>query len=254
MNDLVSIIMPSYNTTDYIMDAIDSVLNQTYDNWELIIVDDCSNDDSYSQLSAISDERIHVYYNEKNMGAAYCRNRALELANGKWVAFLDSDDRWLDTKLEKQIEFMVAKGINFSYTDYVEIDSSGNRNGVYVTGPLEIDRDLMFKFCWPGCLTVMYNRKKVGDLRISDIKKNNDYAMWLILCEHYKCYLLPECLAEYRRGRNGSISTEGYLELIKWHYKLFREAQKENVFSSVKHTILNLIYGIYKKLKYVKRC
>lgn len=109
----------------------------------------------------------------------------------------------------------------------------------------------MFAFCWPGCLTVMYDRDYVGLIQIADIRKNNDYAMWLEICRKVDCYLLDECLAKYRRGRSGSISTHGYSTLIKWHYKLFRDGEKMNVISALFFTGVNLLCGIYKKIKYV---
>ena len=109
MNDLVSIIMPSYNTEQYIAETIQSVINQTYQNWELIIVDDCSTDNTDTVVGKIKDSRIRYLKNEKNSGAAVSRNKALREANGRWVAFLDSDDLWKPEKLEKQISFMMKK-------------------------------------------------------------------------------------------------------------------------------------------------
>jgi glycosyltransferase involved in cell wall biosynthesis len=253
MSDLVSIIMPSYNTAQYIAETIQSVINQSYQNWELIIVDDCSTDDTDIVVKKIKDSRIKYLRNEKNSGAAASRNRALRIANGRWVAFLDSDDLWKPEKLEKQIRFMTKKKYCFSYTDYEEIDADGNKTNIIVTGPKVITQTGMFNYCWPGCLTVMYDRKKIGLIQIEDIRKNNDYAMWLKICKKARCYLLDEVLAEYRRGRNGSISTHGYQELVKWHYRLFRFAEKENCFSSLINTVRNMIFGIYKKKKYVKK-
>jgi glycosyltransferase involved in cell wall biosynthesis len=251
MSDLVSIIMPSYNTAQYIVETIQSVINQTYQNWELIIVDDCSTDDTDIVVGKIKDPRIKYIKNQRNSGAAVSRNRALRMANGRWVAFLDSDDLWKPEKLEKQICFMTKKKCYFSYTDYEEIDADGNKTNVFVTGPKVITKTRMFNYCWPGCLTVMYDRKKIGLIQIEDIKKNNDYAMWLKICKKTRCYLLDEVLAEYRRGRNGSISTQGYKELIKWHYRLFRFAEKENCIFSLINTVRNMAFGIYKKKVYV---
>uniref|UniRef100_UPI003FD8F4FE glycosyltransferase family 2 protein n=1 Tax=Ruminococcus bicirculans (ex Wegman et al. 2014) TaxID=1160721 RepID=UPI003FD8F4FE len=145
--------------------------------------------------------------NEQNSGAAVSRNRALREAKGQWIAFLDSDDLWMPEKLEKQICFMKEKGYFFSYTDYEEINAEGNRTGTFVTGPKKITRIGMYNYCWPGCLTVMYDATKVGLIQISDIKKNNDYAMWLKVCKKADCYLLDECLGQYRKGRVGSVST-----------------------------------------------
>ena len=205
MNDLVSIIMPSYNTEQYIAETIQSVINQTYQNWEFIIVDDCSTDNTDTVVGKIKDSRIRYLKNEKNSGAAVSRNKALREANGRWVAFLDSDDLWKPEKLEKQISFMMKKKCYFSYTNYEEIDADGYKTNVTITGPKVISKRGMFNYCWPGCLTVMYDRTKIGLIQIEDIKKNNDYAILLRLCQKANCYLFPENLAKYRI-RKQSIS------------------------------------------------
>ena len=158
MNELVSIIMPSFNTESFISDSIESVLAQTYTNWELIIVDDCSTDNTDEVVRPfLVDQRIRYLKNENNNGAAISRNRALREANGKWIAFLDSDDLWMPKKLEKQITFMEKNGYSFSYTNYEEISMAGEKTGVCVTGPKKITKTSMFNYCWPGCLTVMYD-------------------------------------------------------------------------------------------------
>ena len=252
MAELVSIIMPSYNTAKYIAETVQSVLAQTYQNWELIIVDDCSTDDTDEVVKPfLRDSRIRYLKNEKNSGAAVSRNRALREAKGKWIAFLDSDDLWMPEKLEKQIAFMKENGYHFSYTDYMEIDEASRPNGKTVTGPKKITKAGMFNYCWPGCLTVMYDAETVGLIQIADIKKNNDYAMWLKACKKADCYLLDESLAKYRK-RTGSISNHGYMKLVKWHYKLFREAENQNPVSSIALTMRNLFFGVIKKIKYVK--
>ncbi len=254
--DLVSIIMPSYNTEKYILDSIRSVQGQTYTNWELLIVDDCSSDNTLEVVRKYVEEtketRIRLLSNEKNSGAAISRNYALREARGRWVAFLDSDDLWLSEKLEKQIGFMEVNQYGFSYTEYTEIDEDSNELGVVVSGPKCITKRGMYNYCWPGCLTVMYDASVVGGIQIADIKKNNDYAMWLKVCKKADCYLLGEVLARYRR-RAGSISNHGYKKLIKWHYKLFREAENKSVLSSVALTCRNLIFGLLKKSVYVIR-
>lgn len=254
MAGLVSIIMPSYNTASYIADSIQSVLEQTYKDWELIIVDDCSldNTDEVVQVFLI-DQRIRYIKNEKNNGAAISRNRALREAKGRWIAFLDSDDLWMSNKLTKQVEFMENNGYHFSYTNYSEIDAKGRRTGITVTGPKKIIKTVFFNYCWPGCLTVMYEKDVVGLIQIADIKKNNDYAIWLRVCRKVDCYLLDEELALYRRGRAGSVSTHSIKTLIGWHYKLYREAEMQNVVSAVLNTIRNIVCGFYKKLFYVKK-
>lgn len=252
MEELVSVIMPSYNTAKFISDSINSVLYQTYKNWELIIVDDCSTDNTDEAVKPfLSDNRIRYLKNEKNSGAAVSRNYALREAKGKWIAFLDSDDLWEKDKLEKQISFMEKNDYKFSYTDYIEIDENSEPLEVTVTGPKIISKAKMFDYCWMGCLTVMYDAEAMGLVQIEDIKKNNDYAMWLKVCKIADCYLLDEKLASYRK-RAGSISNHGYLKLIKWHYKLYRNAEKRNPAVSAALTVRNLFWGVYKKLVYVK--
>lgn len=253
MGDLVSIIMPSYNTAQYIAETIQSVIDQSYKNWELIIVDDCSTDNTDYVVSKINDQRIIFLKNKKNSGAAVSRNKALREAKGKWIAFLDSDDLWKPDKLEKQIQFMNKNNYSFSYTNYVEIDVDGNETGVKVTGPKKITKTGMFNYCWPGCLTVMYDASKIGLIQIYNIKKNNDYAMWLKVCQKADCYLLDEYLAKYRKGRSGSISTHSIKTMIGWHYKLYHEAEELNSIKSIFNTGRNLIFGFYKKKKYVQR-
>lgn len=252
MSDLVSVIMPSYNTGRFISETIESVLAQSYSNWELLIVDDCSKDNTDDVVSQyLADTRIRYIKNETNSGAAVSRNRALREAKGKWIAFLDSDDLWESDKLKKQIAFMENNNYHFSYTNYIEIDEESSPNGKYVTGPKRITKHGMYNYCWMGCLTVMYDSEVVGLIQIEDIKKNNDYAMWLKVCKKANCYLLDETLARYRK-RSGSISNHGYMKLIKWHYKLYREAEKKNPISSVVLTARNLLFGVIKKIKYVK--
>ena len=133
---LVSIVMPSYNTAKYITETVESVLRQTYPFWELIIVDDCSTDETDKLVKPyLADARVRYLKNNHNSGAAVSRNHALREAKGKWIAFLDSDDIWLREKLEKQIEFMQANDYHFSYTNYEEIDEESKPLNVFVTGP-----------------------------------------------------------------------------------------------------------------------
>lgn len=257
MNDygLVSIITPSWNCGKYLEETIKSIQGQTYTNWELLFQDDCSTDDTKDRVLRLSTEDIRIKYecNSQNSGAAITRNNALRRAKGKWIAFLDSDDLWHPEKLGKQVKFMIENGYHFSYTEYVEMDELGKETGILISGPKHVSRRGMYNFCWPGCLTVMYDHEHVGLLQIVDIKKNNDYAMWLKVCHKADCHLLAEPLAKYRRGRAGSISTHGYATLMKWHYKLFHEANGNNAVHSLWLTAWNMVFGVYKKLTYVKK-
>ena len=225
-------------------------MSQTYTNWELIIVDDGSTDNTDDVVAEfLSDARIKYLKNDQNQGAAVSRNRALREAKGKWIAFLDSDDLWKPKKLQNQIAFMENNGYHFSYTNYIETDEAGVPNGRWITGPAHITKRKMYDYCWMGCLTVMYDAQEIGLIQIVDIKKNNDYAMWLKVCHKADCYLLDQTLSSYRK-RESSISNQGYIKLIKWHYKLFNQAENKGALVSWVYTFRNLFWGLYKKAKY----
>lgn len=252
MEELVSIIMPSYNTGRFIKKTIDSVLAQTHINWELIIVDDCSTDNTDEIVSQyLSDHRIRYIKNETNSGAAVSRNRALREAKGKWVAFLDSDDLWEPNKLEKQTAFMKGNGYAFSYTDYM-IQLNGEWIPYIYTGPQVVNRRKMYDYCYFSTITVMYDRDMIGLIQIEDLRKNNDYAMWLQVVEKSNCYRLPECLSYYIK-HEGSVSSGSKLKLIKWHYILFRNGLHKSAFVSAVLTVRNLFFGVIKKMVYKKR-
>lgn len=252
MNELVSIIMPSYNTGLFIKDSIESVLAQSYMNWELIIVDDCSTDNTDEVVSQyLYDGRIKYLRNEKNSGAAVSRNYALREAKGKWIAFLDSDDLWLPEKLEKQIAFMQKNGYAFSYTDYM-IQLNGEWLPYIYTGPRVVTRRKMYDYCYFSTITVMYDRDVIGLIQIESLRKNNDYAMWLQAIEKSNCYRFPECLSYYIK-HEGSISSGSKLRLIKWHYILYKKGLHKNGFLSVVLTARNLFYGVIKKIIYKKK-
>ncbi|SDG62744.1 Glycosyltransferase involved in cell wall bisynthesis [Prevotella communis] len=253
-NDLVSIIMPSYNCGRFVEETIRSVQAQTYQNWEIIFMDDCSKDDTIHKVSAMrdKDKRIHLYQNISNLGAAVSRNNALREARGRWIAFLDSDDLWEPEKLEHQIRFMEENGYSFSCTERDQINEESHPLNIYETGPDHIDKNGMFQYCWVGCLTVMYDANVVGLIQVADLKKNNDYAMWLKVIKKTDCHLLRECLAHYR-VRKGSISHDSIYKLIKSHYDLFRIGERMNVLQSLFYTCQNLIFGMKKKLCYVKK-
>lgn len=246
MSNLVSIIMPSYNTGKYIADSIRSVLEQTYTNWELLIVDDCSDDDTDEVVKGFNDTRIKYFKNEKNSGAAVSRNRALREAKGKWIAFLDSDDLWLPEKLEKQIGFMEENGYKFTYTDYREVYPDGHESPYINTAPNKITKRILYRYCYFSTITVMYNRDAIGLIQIADIKKNNDYAMWFKAIEKTDFYRFPEMLSIYCKREN-SISSGSKLKLIKHHYIMFREALNKGVIMSALLTLNNLFFGVLKK-------
>jgi len=254
MNDreTVSVVMPSYNCARFISESIKSVIAQTYTDWELIIVDDCSTDDTESIVASFRDDRIRYIKNETNSGAAVSRNRALREAKGRWIAFLDSDDLWLPDKLERQIEFMKKNDYSFSYHKYIEISEEGGELGISVSGKRHVGKFDMFACCWPGCLSVMYDASEIGVIQIRDVRKNNDTAIWLKAIMKADCHLLPEDLARYRR-RKGSITPPSLKARILWHYRLFRDAEQMNPVASTFWMCMNVFGNAYKKIFYVKR-
>lgn len=255
MEELVSIIMPNYNCGTYLVETLNSVLSQTYSNWELIIVDDCSDDNSIDIIQKYQkkDNRIKIFLNQKNSGAAYSRNLALREAKGKWIAFLDSDDIWERNKLERQLSYMKANNLNFSYTSYREIDELSRKNGIVINGPKVITRRKMYHFNYIGCLTVMYNCEKVGLIQVDEsLKSKNDYAIWLKICKVAECFYLNEILASYR-VRKKSVSHIGLGKSMKNQYLLYRNGEKENCFLALWHTLGNVFYGFLKKIIYKRK-
>ena len=237
VDGLVSIIMPSWNTGRFIAESIQSVLNQTYQDWELLIVDDCSTDNTDEIVAGFSDKRIRYFKNEKNSGAAITRNRAIREARGEWIAFLDSDDQ--------------EHGYVFSYHDYVKIDEESKPLNVYVTGPDVVTKSKMYNYGYPGCLTFMYSAKACGLIQIKDIKKNNDYAILLKLCKIADCYLLKENLAQYRI-RKKSISHDKITKKLKSHYDLFHFCDEQSAPVAFWYACWNMWYGLMKKRMYEK--
>ena len=252
MMELVSVIMPTYNCGRFIAESIRSVIAQTCTNWELIIVDDCSTDDTAQIVASFADKRIHYMRNDYNSGAALTRNKALREAQGRYIAFLDADDVWAPEKLTRQIAFMEQHGYAFTYHAYTEIDEDSKPLHVYVSGKKHVRPFDMYCCCWPGCLSVVYDAQVIGRVQIPDIRKNNDSAMWLQAIRKADCYLLPECLAQYRR-RTGSITPIGVWKKIGWHYILFRQGAQMNPIAAAFWMGMNIIGNSYKKIRYVKR-
>ena len=249
VDELVSIIMPSWNTGNFIGESIQSVLNQTYKNWELIIVDDCSTDNTDEIVASFNEERIRYFRNDKNSGAALTRNRAIREARGEWVAFLDSDDLWMPKKLEYQIKFMQKNDLVFSYHEYEKIDEESKPLNIYVSGPRVVTKRKMYNYGYPGCLTFMYSTKAMGLIQIKDIKKNNDYAILLKLCKKADCVLLKKNLAKYRI-RKQSISHDKLTKKLKSHYDLFHLCDEKPALIAIWYACWNMFYGVLKKKNY----
>lgn len=243
---LVSIVMPAYNCAKFLPETIASVQKQTYENWELRIVDDCSTDDTRQVVQRIGEKDSRVKYCclAQNSGPAAARTRAMELAEGEYIAFLDSDDLWLPEKLEKQLRFMRENGYAFVCCDYEQVDEDGKPLGKVVRTIPKTDYRRLLLDCPVGNSTVVYSVKALGKFSVPDIRKRNDDALWLKMLKQTPfIYGQAEVLAQYRL-RRGSVS-EKKLDLVKYHWILYRQIEGLNVFTSAFHVCW---WGVIKLL------
>lgn len=234
MDDLVSVIVANYNCEKYISQTIDSVLAQTYLNWELLIIDDCSKDNSIEIIKAYAerDRRIKLLKTSMNSGSAGLpRSIGVENAKGRYLAFLDSDDIWEASKLHVQIEFMKENNYYFTFTSYSFIDESGIKLNRSVIVPYEVDYNKLLKNTIIGCFTVIIDRENVRNISFLPIKFE-DLAAWLsILRTGVKAYGLNKVLGYYRKHTK-SISG-GKFKAIGWTWKIYRNQEKLNFFKAV---------------------
>lgn len=231
---LVSIIMPTYNCAKYISESIESVINQTIDNWELLIADDCSTDDTPAVVEKyLIDSRIKYWCLAQNSGPDVARTEALRKAQGKYIAFLDSDDIWYPEKLKRQIEYMESNNIDFSCTAYEQMDENGERLGIKVFPLPKVNYNKCIRRSNPiGNLTAMYNQEKLGKFEVPKIRKRNDFALWLqVLKKTDYCYGMQEVLGAYRTGRKESVSSNK-LKQMKYHWQLYHHIERHNLIRS----------------------
>lgn len=244
---LVSIITPLFNAEKYIEKTVLSIIEQSYTNWELLIVDDCSKDNSYDVVKKISekDKRIKIIRLKENSGAAVARNTGIENANGRFIAFLDSDDTWHPKKLEKQIKFMLDNQYYFTYTGYRKVDE----NGAFIKNakiPKFINYNKLLKTNYIGCLTAMYDSEKLGKVYFPLIRKRQDYALWLKILKIIPCaYGLQEELASYT-VRSDSISANK-VNVAKYTWIVYREVEKLSLFRSIYCFINYALLGVLRK-------
>ncbi|HSI74609.1 MAG TPA: glycosyltransferase family 2 protein [Lunatimonas sp.] len=244
--ELVSIITPLHNSGKFISKTIDSVLAQSYTNFELIVVDDCSNDNGPSIINKYleKDNRIRFYRNMVNSGPAFSRNKAIEMANGRFIAFLDSDDVWYPEKLETQISFMLKHGYAFTFSSYDKMSEDGVYKG-RVKAPVEVTYENLVKTCSVGCLTAVYDVSLLGKVFMPEIKKRQDFALWLkILKIIPKGYGIHRPLAKYR-VRNNSISGNKW-KASRYQWEVYRKVEKMNLFQSAYFFSFYTINGILK--------
>jgi len=249
MNNLISIITPSYNSKKFIKDTIDSVLSQTYQNWEMLIVDDHSHDDSVEYIKNLikNDSRIKLIALEKNVGASEARNKALEIGNGRYIAFLDSDDIWLPEKLEKQLDFMQKNDYAFTFTSYIPMSEDADEEYSVISVPLEINYSEYCKNTIIGCLTVMIDKEKTGDFRMPHIKSSHDMALWLLIMKRgFRAYGLNEVLAKYRLVSTSNTAKKYKAVADVW--KVYREIEKLSLIKSSWYFIHYIFNAIKKRI------
>ena len=222
--DLVSVIMPTFNEAKFVAESIDCVLGQSYQNLELLITDDCSTNEEVRELLlhyVERDKRIRVFFLEENRGPGYARNNSIAEAKGRYIAFCDSDDRWTPDKLEKQVAFMKGRNACLSYTSYYLCNSEGEVYGT-IQAPKRMTFSRLKRDNKIGCLTAMYDVSICGKMFMPTIRKRQDWGLFLlILKEHGIAYGLNEPLAYYRK-RKDSISTKKY-SLIKYNVKVYQK-------------------------------
>ena len=242
----ISIITPLYNGEEFITHAIHSVINQTYENWELIIIDDFSKDKSFEIICdyAKKDKRIQIIKNEKNLGVVETRNKGIREATGRYIAFLDSDDTWNNNKLEKQITFMKEKKASISCTDYMRVDKN-NKDKKRIRVKEEITYHMLLKTNMVGCLTVIYDTEKIGKKYFKEAKKSEDYILWLdIIKETHLIYGLKEVLAYNRVLTNSRSSNK--LEVMKTQWLIYRKHENLSKIKAAYFFIIYLIKGVQK--------
>jgi len=241
----VSIITPVHNAYSHIEETIQSILKQTFTDWELILIDDYSSDmgihilNKYEEL----DPRIHLFENPKNLGAAISRNKGIEMAKGRFIAFLDSDDLWEPNKLELQVKFMLENKYAFSFTGYHKF-----REDIVVgqhVVPAKVDHEELLKTCSIGCLTAMYDTDQLGKVFMPIISRRQDFALWLKILKMIPyAYGINQPLAKYRL-RGDSISGNKFLA-AKYQWKVYRDFEHLSFFKSCYYFVHYAFFGVLK--------
>ncbi len=250
-DDHVSIITPAYNAAEYISETIESVLAQTYPNWEMLIVNDCSTDNTEEIVQSYTDkdERIKLINLTKNSGAAIARNTAIKNAKGRYIAFLDSDDLWKKEKLQKHLKFMKQNGYAFTFTAYEHFKSNKEKRKNKVAAPKNLKYSDALKGNQIGCLTVMLDRKQISKIEFTE-QKHEDYILWLnILKTGITAYGITESLALYRIGNSKSISSNK-LQSALWTWNVYRKVQKLSLLKSIYYMCFYIINGLKKHGRY----
>ena len=246
---LVSVVMPAYNAAAFIEEAIDSVVNQTVQNWELIVIDDCSKDDSYQMAlnCAEADSRIAVLRNEQNMGVSETRNRGIDRATGKYIAFLDSDDRWHPEKLEKQIAIMESTRAGISYCAYAIIDEEGNKCRKDYLIPESVSLNDLLKENCIQCSAMLIRAEIVKEIRFNTEYYHEDYILGLdILKAGYRAVGCAEVLLDWRYMENTRSFNKKRSAQNRW--KIYRDYLKMPLIQCMYVFVCYALAGLRKYL------
>lgn len=250
MSSLISIITPCYNSEGTIQQTIESVINQTYQNWEMLIIDDCSTDNSADVIKryADRDNRIRYFRTDSPSGSpSMPRNIGIEKASGKYIAFLDADDLWFPDKLEKQVSFLENNDYSFIYSDYEKMNHLGRRNNRLIKMPESSSFWDVIQTCTIPCLTVMMTREIIGKTRFKFIPKE-DFAFWLdILKKGVIAYNVGQVLAIYREQNKSRSSNK--IDMIRKQWTVLRKVEGVKPIVASYFMFQYLFHGV---LKYVK--
>lgn len=246
---LVSVITPLYNYEEYITDAVESVLEQSYKNWEMIIVDDCSSDNSAEIAGAFSakDRRIKLIKLSKNRGIASARNTALEMAQGDFIAFLDSDDTWYPEKLETQLKFMIEENCPISFTSYELMDASGNLMNHIIRSVDSIDLYGYLKNTIIGFSTAMIDLRKTGRIRFMDLPSRVDTQLWITLFKKgFTAKGIDRVLTRYRINHQSVSSNKLKAALQVWN--LYYRVEKIGFLASARYFVSYAFNAMRKRI------
>lgn len=247
-NDLVSIITPVYNAESFLFETINAVVNQTYQNWELILVDDCSTDNSEELIKKLSEDESRIKYIKllENSGAAVARNTGIANAVGRYIAFLDSDDLWVENKLETQIKFMTDLSVGFTYTNFRLISENGEVIKERINLPEKLNYTGLLKNTAIACSSVIIDRDLIGDFRMPNVRKGQDTATWLMLLRnHDYAYLVDQVLGSYRQVQN-SISSDK-LGALKRTWNTYRNIEKLPLIKASYYFIFYVVNAILRR-------
>jgi len=248
-SQMVSIVMPAWNSEKFISESIDSVLAQNYENFELLVVDDCSVDSTSEIVMKYvkADNRVKMISLQENSGPAVARNSAIEAATGRYIAFLDSDDLWYPEKLERQIEFLKNNNIALTYSGYDVLDEDGSLLSVF-RPPTSIRYEDLLKTCSIGCLTAIYDAGLIGKMKMPLIKKRQDYALWLKILKAVSLSMGCESSLAAYRIRNNSVS-RGKLNAAKYQWYVYRQIEGIGFMKSLYYFIHYAYNGYYKYVR-----